>query len=200
MWTIWIDAASVGDTAPVQLCATIPSRAGSLHVHVTARVDFSKEAPPLACSWRVPHVQEWATAKWGVWVWERVDTGHPAAERHAAVARFNAGGSRAHLFLLSSRAAGLGIDLPSIGAVLVLDSDWDPRCRTAHLPCAYSAPMPAHFCSSAPGAGPPPLRCLQDSSALHRGRCQACTDAGSTAGHLRETSLTWGEDGVSRRC
>lgn len=72
--------------------------------------------------------QEWATAKWGTWAWERVDAGVPAAERHAAVARFNGEGSRAVTFLLSARACGLGIDLPSVSTVIVLDSDWNPRC------------------------------------------------------------------------
>ncbi len=76
----------------------------------------------------MPLLQEWAIAKWGAWALERVDAGQPAAARHAAVQRFNSAGSRAHLFLLAARACGLGIDLPAISAVIILDSDWNPRC------------------------------------------------------------------------
>lgn len=34
-------------------------------------------------------VQEWATAKFGSWSYERIDNSVPAAKRHEAVLRFN---------------------------------------------------------------------------------------------------------------
>ena len=46
--------------------------------------------------------------------------------------------SEAFLFLLSARACGLGIDLPSITSVIVLDSDWDPRADVQALGRAHT--------------------------------------------------------------
>lgn len=52
--------------------------------------------------------------------------------------------SRAFMFLLSARACGLGINLPSITAVVVLDSDWSPKADIQALSRAHVL-------------GPPPL-------------------------------------------
>ncbi len=71
-----------------------------------------------------------------------MDAGASAADCHAAVARFNAGGSRAVAFLLHARAAGLGIDLPSVSTVVVLDSDWNPRCALSSGPLVFVRPQP----------------------------------------------------------
>jgi SNF2 family DNA or RNA helicase len=41
------------------------------------------------------------------------------------------------MFLLSSRACGLGVDLPSISAIIILDSDWNPRADLQALARAH---------------------------------------------------------------
>ncbi len=46
--------------------------------------------------------------------------------------------SEAFLFLLSARACGLGIDLPGITSVLILDSDWDPKADVQALGRAHT--------------------------------------------------------------
>lgn len=46
--------------------------------------------------------------------------------------------SKAFLFLLSARACGLGIHLPSISAVIILDSDWNPRADMQALSRAHN--------------------------------------------------------------
>ena len=61
--------------------------------------------------------------------------------------------SEAFLFLLSARACGLGIDLPSITSVLILDSDWDPKADVQALGRAHTL--------GSPGASARPLRMLR---------------------------------------
>ena len=56
--------------------------------------------------------------------------------------------SKAFLFLLSARACGLGIDLPSISAIIILDSDWNAKADVQALSRAHLLGPPA-------GAGAP---------------------------------------------
>ena len=44
----------------------------------------------------------------------------------AAIDRFNTPGAEQFLFLLSTRACGLGINLASADTVVIFDSDWNP--------------------------------------------------------------------------
>ena len=57
----------------------------------------------------------------------RLDGGTKAAERPALVAQFNAPSSPYPLFFLSTRAGGLGLNLPAASTVIIFDSDWNPQ-------------------------------------------------------------------------
>jgi len=60
--------------------------------------------------------------------WEvcRLDGGVSQEDRRAAIRRFNTAES-AKLFLLTTRAGGLGINLTSSDTVILFDSDWNPQ-------------------------------------------------------------------------
>lgn len=44
-----------------------------------------------------------------------------------AIERFNAPNSRKFIFMLSTRAGGLGINLATADVVILYDSDWNPQ-------------------------------------------------------------------------
>ena len=58
---------------------------------------------------------------------ERIDGGVGGAQRQVRIDRFNAPGSHAFIFLLSTRAGGIGINLASADTVIIYDSDWNPH-------------------------------------------------------------------------
>eukprot|EP00741_Cyanophora_paradoxa_P023825 tig00021623_g23013.t1 len=58
---------------------------------------------------------------------ERLDGGIASAERQAAIDRFNAPNSPDFIFLLSTRAGGVGINLATADTVIIYDSDWNPH-------------------------------------------------------------------------
>jgi hypothetical protein len=60
------------------------------------------------------------------WAALRLDGSTPGPERAALPARFNAPASPYTLFLLSTRAGGLGLNLAGADTVVILDSDWNP--------------------------------------------------------------------------
>lgn len=56
----------------------------------------------------------------------RLDGSTPSDERERRVAKFNDPCSPTFVFLLSTRAGGLGINLASADTVVIFDSDWNP--------------------------------------------------------------------------
>ncbi|KAI1500774.1 chromatin-remodeling complex ATPase-like protein [Biscogniauxia marginata] len=57
----------------------------------------------------------------------RIDGGTAHEERIAAIDDYNREGSEKFIFLLTTRAGGLGINLTSADIVILYDSDWNPQ-------------------------------------------------------------------------
>ena len=58
---------------------------------------------------------------------ERIDGNITGSERQRCIDRFNAPSSKQFVFLLSTRAGGLGINLATADTVIIYDSDWNPH-------------------------------------------------------------------------
>lgn len=56
----------------------------------------------------------------------RLDGHTRGEEREKRISLFNAENSEYDIFLLSTRAGGLGINLQSADTVVIFDSDWNP--------------------------------------------------------------------------
>jgi ATP-dependent helicase STH1/SNF2 len=56
----------------------------------------------------------------------RLDGGTKADDRSERMARFNQKDSEYNVFLLSTRAGGLGLNLQTADTVIIFDSDWNP--------------------------------------------------------------------------
>jgi chromodomain-helicase-DNA-binding protein 7 len=65
--------------------------------------------------------------KWKGYTYERIDGGVKSVDRQAAIDRFSKEGSHRFIFLLCTRAGGLGINLTSADTVIIFDSDWNPQ-------------------------------------------------------------------------
>ena len=59
--------------------------------------------------------------------YERIDGSITGTLRQDAIDRFNADGAEQFVFLLSTRAGGLGINLYTADTVIIYDSDWNPH-------------------------------------------------------------------------
>ncbi|XP_064165094.1 chromodomain-helicase-DNA-binding protein 4 isoform X7 [Anguilla rostrata] len=59
--------------------------------------------------------------------YERIDGSVTGSMRQEAIDRFNAPGAVQFVFLLSTRAGGLGINLATADTVVIYDSDWNPH-------------------------------------------------------------------------
>ena len=57
----------------------------------------------------------------------RIDGNTDGEARDSAIETFNAPGSPKFVFLLSTRAGGLGINLATADTVILYDSDWNPQ-------------------------------------------------------------------------
>uniref|UniRef100_A0A6S9VAX5 Uncharacterized protein n=1 Tax=Chrysotila carterae TaxID=13221 RepID=A0A6S9VAX5_CHRCT len=57
----------------------------------------------------------------------RLDGSSSCDEREAMMAEFNRPGTNTFLFILSTRAGGLGINLHTADTVILFDSDWNPQ-------------------------------------------------------------------------
>lgn len=58
---------------------------------------------------------------------ERIDGNVTGPERQQSIDRFNSPKSEKFVFLLSTRAGGLGINLATADTVIIYDSDWNPH-------------------------------------------------------------------------
>ncbi|GAA5936558.1 uncharacterized protein JCM15063_001921 [Sporobolomyces koalae] len=61
------------------------------------------------------------------YLYQRLDGTVPSETRRKAIEHFNAPGSPDFVFLLSTRAGGLGINLETADTVVIFDSDWNPQ-------------------------------------------------------------------------
>ena len=57
----------------------------------------------------------------------RLDGGTKTEERGALLEEFNEQSSEVFLFLLSTRAGGMGLNLQTADTVLMFESDWNPQ-------------------------------------------------------------------------
>lgn len=81
-------------------------------------------------------MQDWATEFKG-WNICRIDGSTAPLDRREEMNRFQQGGDSADapiLFLLSTRAGGLGINLVAADTVIFYDQDWvSPLCKVRYL-------------------------------------------------------------------
>ncbi|CCL99639.1 uncharacterized protein FIBRA_01659 [Fibroporia radiculosa] len=61
------------------------------------------------------------------WKYLRLDGGTKTEDRAGHVAQFNAPNSDIRVFILSTRAGGLGLNLQTADTVIIFDSDWNPH-------------------------------------------------------------------------
>ncbi|KNZ78207.1 Chromatin structure-remodeling complex subunit snf21, partial [Termitomyces sp. J132] len=61
------------------------------------------------------------------WAYLRLDGGTKTEERASFVQLFNAVNSEYKVFILSTRAGGLGLNLQTADTVIIFDSDWNPH-------------------------------------------------------------------------
>ena len=59
--------------------------------------------------------------------YERIDGQVKAKERQASIDRYNNPHKKRDVFLLSTKAGGVGINLTSANVVIIYDSDWNPQ-------------------------------------------------------------------------
>ncbi|KAG2245906.1 hypothetical protein Bca4012_091177 [Brassica carinata] len=71
-------------------------------------------------------LEDYLNVEFGPRTFERVDGSVAVADRQAAIARFNQDKNR-FVFLLSTRACGLGINLATADTVIIYDSDFNPH-------------------------------------------------------------------------
>ena len=57
----------------------------------------------------------------------RLDGNTKGDDRGDLLAQFNAPGSKYFVFMLSTRAGGLGLNLQTADTVILFDSDWNPQ-------------------------------------------------------------------------
>ena len=67
----------------------------------------------------------------------RLDGQTPHEERQASINAYNMPGSEKFVFMLSTRAGGLGINLATADIVILYDSDWNPQVDLQAMVCCY---------------------------------------------------------------
>jgi hypothetical protein len=90
--------------------------------------------------------------------YSRIDGGTAHEDRVAAIDEYNAPGSEKFVFLLTTRAGGLGINLVTADVVVLFDSDWfvyaharltpqePPGGSASHGPCSPNRSNQAGLC------------------------------------------------------
>ena len=68
------------------------------------------------------------------WQFLRLDGSTKPEERAELLAKFNAPESIYDIFLLSTRAGGLGLNLQTADTVILYDSDWNPHADLVSAP------------------------------------------------------------------
>lgn len=61
------------------------------------------------------------------WPYEKIDGSTRARDRQSSIDRFNSNINNFEIFLLSTKAGGLGINLTAANIVVIYDSDWNPQ-------------------------------------------------------------------------
>lgn len=75
---------------------------------------------------------------------QRLDGGVPSAQRKISIDHFNSPDSRDFVFLLSTRAGGLGINLMTADTVIIFDSDWNPQADLQAMARAHRIGQKKH--------------------------------------------------------
>ncbi|KTW27006.1 hypothetical protein T552_02498 [Pneumocystis carinii B80] len=75
---------------------------------------------------------------------QRLDGTVSASIRKASIDHFNASGSPDFVFLLSTRAGGLGINLMTADTVIIFDSDWNPQADLQAMARAHRIGQKSH--------------------------------------------------------
>ena len=65
--------------------------------------------------------------QWHAYQYCRLDGQTPHTERQTYINEYNMPDSEKFIFMLSTRAGGLGINLASADIVILYDSDWNPQ-------------------------------------------------------------------------
>lgn len=76
--------------------------------------------------------------------YQRLDGTIPAPTRRIAIDHFNAPDSPDFVFLLSTRAGGLGINLMTADTVIIFDSDWNPQADLQAMARAHRIGQKKH--------------------------------------------------------
>lgn len=71
------------------------------------------------------------------WDYCRIDGQTEVEEREEMMKEFQADGSKKFVFLLSTRAGGLGINLTKANFVVIFDSDFNPQMDLQAMDRAY---------------------------------------------------------------
>ncbi|KAJ1348376.1 choline dehydrogenase 3 [Parelaphostrongylus tenuis] len=85
----------------------------------------SLEAPKLKNGMMLDILEDFCEVE--SYKYERIDGSITGQARQDAIDRFNAPGAQQFVFLLSTRAGGLGINLATADTVIIYDSDWNPH-------------------------------------------------------------------------
>lgn len=65
--------------------------------------------------------------EWRQWSYERLDGSTSALNRQRAIDRFQAEGNETFIFMLSTKAGGMGVTLTRADTIIIFDSDWNPQ-------------------------------------------------------------------------